>query len=96
MAVIAAVGADESVRSAKSATAVIPIVFTTGGDPISLGLVPSWNRPGGNVTGVTFLANMVATKQLGLLRDVEPKLATMGLLLSSNNSILATADEVSD
>jgi putative tryptophan/tyrosine transport system substrate-binding protein len=85
VAVIAAVGGDESVRSAKSATGVIPIVFTTGGDPINLGLVPSLNRPGGNVTGVTFLASMVATKQIGLLRDVQPKLGTMGLLLDSSN-----------
>jgi putative tryptophan/tyrosine transport system substrate-binding protein len=85
VAVIAAVGGDASVLSAKSATATVPIVFTTGGDPIDIGIVPSLSRPGGNVTGANFLGSVVATKEIGLLRDMVPKLATVGLLMTSSN-----------
>jgi putative ABC transport system substrate-binding protein len=87
VAVVAAVGGDTSVLSAKAATATIPIVFTTGGDPIELGIVPSLNRPGGNVTGATFLGALVGGKQIGLLRDMLPRLRTLGLLLSVTNSM---------
>jgi len=80
VAVIAAVGGDSSVRSAKAATTAIPIVFTTASDPVETGIVASLSRPGGNVTGVTFLGSLVAAKQIGLLRDMVPKLATVGLL----------------
>jgi putative tryptophan/tyrosine transport system substrate-binding protein len=82
VAVIAAVGGDSSVLSAKAATATIPIVFTTGGDPVESGFVASLSRPGGNVTGATFLGSMAATKQIGLLRDMVPKLETIGLLVA--------------
>ena len=82
VAVIAAVGGIDSVRSAKAATTTIPIVFTTGSDPVEAGIVASLNQPGGNVTGATFLGSLVATKQVGLLRDLLPKLATVGLLTS--------------
>jgi putative tryptophan/tyrosine transport system substrate-binding protein len=87
VAVIAAVGGDESVLSAKSATATVPIVFTTGGDPIDIGIVPSLSRPGGNITGATFLGGMVNTKEIGLLRDLVPKLARVGLLVASTNAM---------
>ena len=82
VAVIAAVGGDASVRSAKAATTTIPIVFTTASDPVEIGIVASLNRPGGNVTGVTFLGSLVAAKQVGLLRDIVPDLTTIGLLTS--------------
>jgi putative ABC transport system substrate-binding protein len=85
VAVIAAVGGDESMLSAKSVTATVPIVFTTGGDPIDIGIVPSLSRPGGNITGATFLGGMVNTKEIGLLRELVPKLATVGLLVASTN-----------
>ena len=87
VAVIAAVGGDSSALSAKAATATIPIVFTTGGDPVESGIVASLSRPGGNVTGATILGSMAATKQIGLLRDMVPRLETIGLLVTP----LATA-----
>jgi putative tryptophan/tyrosine transport system substrate-binding protein len=87
VAVLAAVGGDSTVRSAKAATATIPIVFTTAADPVEAGIVASLNRPGGNITGATFLGSLVAAKQIGLLRDVVPKLATIGLLLSPSISM---------
>jgi putative ABC transport system substrate-binding protein len=82
VAVIAAVGGDTSVHSAKAATTTIPIVFMTASDPVETGMVASLNRPGGNVTGATSLGSLVAAKQIGLLRDLVPKLATIGLLMS--------------
>src|SRR5262249_49214230 len=91
VAVIVAVAGDDSARSAKAATATIPIVFTTAGDPVETGLVPSLNRPGGNVTGATFLGSGTAAKQIGLLRDLVPRLATIGLLVSSLNAPTAAA-----
>jgi putative ABC transport system substrate-binding protein len=89
VAVIASVGGDRSVLSAKDATATIPIVFTTGGDPVQTGFVASINRPGGNITGATFWGSLVATKQIGLLRDIVPGLAKIGLLLNPANPMTA-------
>src|SRR5262245_52089519 len=91
VAVIVAIGGDNSVHSAKAATATIPIVFTSGGDPVGSGIVTSLSRPGGNVTGATFLGSMAAAKQIGLLRDLVPGLATIGLLVSSLNAPTAAA-----
>jgi putative tryptophan/tyrosine transport system substrate-binding protein len=90
VAALAAVGGDGAVRSAKAATATIPIVFTTAGDPVETGIVASLNQPGGNVTGATFLGSLVATKQIGLLRDVVPNLATIGLLTTRSISMAAS------
>jgi ABC-type uncharacterized transport system substrate-binding protein len=91
VAVIVAVGGDDSARSAKAATATVPIVFTTAGDPVETGLVASLSRPGGNVTGATFLGSVTAAKQIGLLRDLVPALATIGVLVSSLNAPTAAA-----
>jgi putative ABC transport system substrate-binding protein len=82
VAAIAAVGGDNSVRSAKAATTTIPIVFTTASDPVETGIVASLNRPGSNVTGATSVGSMVVTKQMGLLRDIVPKLTIVGLVAS--------------
>jgi ABC-type uncharacterized transport system substrate-binding protein len=94
VAVIAATGGEASGLAAKAATATIPIVFTMGGDPVKLGLVVSLNKPGGNVTGVTFIVGDIATKRLGLLRQLMPN-ATMIVMLV-NPSYPATSAEVRD
>src|SRR5262249_44318131 len=90
-AAIAAVGGTNSVLAAKAATATIPIVFTTGADPVETDIVASLSRPGGNVTGATFLGTMAGAKQIGLLRDMVPKLATIGFLVNPPSGASLTA-----
>ena len=80
--VLTAVGGDPSPRAAKRATSTIPIVFGIGGDPVRDGLVESFNRPGGNVTGVTLMTNLMESKRFGLLRDLVPDTQLVGVLLN--------------
>jgi putative tryptophan/tyrosine transport system substrate-binding protein len=83
--VILATGGSQSPLAAKAATSTIPIVFVFGGDPVRLGLVASLNRPGGNVTSVTFLTNSLSAKRIGLLRDLSAKAETVGFLVNPRN-----------
>ena len=75
--------------AAKAATATIPIVFVTAGDPVKLGLVAGLNRPGGNLTGVTTLSVEVAPKRLEALYEIIPTATTFALLISSSSPALA-------
>ena len=71
--------------AAKAATTTVPIVFRTGGDPIQLGLVTSLNRPGGNVTGVSFLTTATAAIRLQMLHEAVPSATVMGRLVNASN-----------
>jgi putative ABC transport system substrate-binding protein len=83
--VIAATGGTPVIRAAKAATETVPIVFTTGSDPVRLGLVTSLNRPGGNATGITFLASTLVSKQLEMLHETVPNARILGFLLNPTN-----------
>ncbi len=88
VAVIVAGGAPGSraVVAAQAATRTIPIVFTSGDDPVASGLVPQLNRPGGNTTGVTFFAAELGQKRLELLLQLVPSAVTVALLVNPENS----------
>src|SRR5262249_56088681 len=82
VAVLTTAGGEPSALAAKRATSTIPIVFGIGGDPVTLGLVESFSRPGGNATGVTLLTNLMEPKRLGLLRELVPGVPLIGVLLN--------------
>jgi putative ABC transport system substrate-binding protein len=85
IAVLAALGGSASALAAKTATAVVPVVFVSGGDPVELGLVASLNRPGGNVTGASTTTPELVGKQFALLRELLPKLDSLGFLVNETS-----------
>jgi putative tryptophan/tyrosine transport system substrate-binding protein len=86
--VIVTPGTTPASLAAKAATATIPIVFFTAGDPVALGLVKSLNEPGGNATGVTSLGSELLTKRFELMRALLPDVHVMCLLVNSSNPAL--------
>jgi putative ABC transport system substrate-binding protein len=94
VAVIVTSGSIAPAMAAKAATSTIPIVFHTGLDPVAAGLVSSLNRPGGNITGVTFLTEASTLKRLSLLRDLVPSANVIGLLVNRAEATDAVTKEL--
>ena len=92
VAVILMGGNTDSVRAMLAATQTIPIVFTTGTDPVAAGLVASLNRPGGNATGVTVVAGELGPKRLELLHEVVPGIKKIAVFVNPNNRLISEAD----
>jgi putative tryptophan/tyrosine transport system substrate-binding protein len=86
VAVLVAFGGVHTAVAAKGATATVPIVFANGSDPVKFGLVASLNRPGGNLTGVSFLTNQLEAKRLGLLHELVPHASTIAVLVNPANA----------
>jgi ABC-type uncharacterized transport system substrate-binding protein len=85
VAVVIALFSPTAAAAAKAVTSTTPIVFAIGADPVDLGLVSSLNRPGGNVTGVTFFINTLGAKRLELLRELVPSATVIGFLVNPRN-----------
>src|SRR5207248_8697585 len=86
VSVIVATGGNNPAIAAKAATSTIPIVFTSNDDPRKYGLVASLNRPGGNVTGVSWFSAELGPKRLALLHDLIPNAMTVAVLRNPNNA----------
>src|SRR6266850_1597942 len=85
VAAIAATGDVASARAAQLASNKVPVVFTIGGDPVRHGLVESINRPGRHVTGILFNPNVLGAKRVELLREIDPKVSRIALLMNPTN-----------
>jgi putative ABC transport system substrate-binding protein len=89
--ILVATGGSISIVKAKPVVpATMPIVFAMGGDPVKLGVVASLNRPGANITGVSFLVNGLAAKAVELLHELVPKVAVIGLLINPKDANAAS------
>src|SRR6476659_8800264 len=77
-------GGESAALAAKAATSTIPIAFIIGGDPVKLGLVATYNRPGANATGISILTSTLEPKRLELLRELVPQTSTIGAFLDPN------------
>jgi putative tryptophan/tyrosine transport system substrate-binding protein len=84
IAVLVAVGGEPAAVAARGATSRIPIVFAVGSDPVQLGFAASYNRPGGNMTGINILSSTLEPKRLGLLHELVPQAQTVAFLLDPN------------
>jgi putative ABC transport system substrate-binding protein len=82
--VLVTAGGEPAALAAKAATSIIPIVFVIGGDPVKVGLVASYNRPGGNATGTSILTSTLEPKRLGVLHELVPQATTIAVLLNPN------------
>jgi putative tryptophan/tyrosine transport system substrate-binding protein len=85
VAVLAALGGVQTALAAKPASATIPVIFANGSDPVHFGLVEGLNRPGGNMTGVSFFTATLEAKRLGLLFELVPAAHTFGILINPTN-----------
>ena len=83
VAILVATGGESAALAAKAATSTIPIVFAMG-DPVKAGLAASYNRPGGNATGINILSDRIEPKRIGLLHELVPQAATIGFLVDPN------------
>jgi putative ABC transport system substrate-binding protein len=92
VAVIVTTGGVQAALASKAATATIPVVFSTGGDAVKEGLVHSLSRPGGNLTGVTTSFVEAAPKRLGLLREIVPRAAAIGVLVNPSDPVTASVE----
>jgi putative ABC transport system substrate-binding protein len=96
VAVLVASGSVSAILAAKAATMTIPIVFGVGADPLKLGLVPSLDHPGGNITGVTSMTVDIESKRLGLLRDLLPRATRVAVLVDPNDDATVIKSMIAD
>jgi len=93
LAVLVATGGEPSALAAKAASSTIPIIFTIGSDPVQAGLVASYNRPRGNITGINILTTTLESKRVGLLHELTPTAEAMAFLVNPNNPLAENQSE---
>jgi putative tryptophan/tyrosine transport system substrate-binding protein len=94
VAVITTPLSTQATLAAKAATATIPIVFGSGGDPVALGLITSFSQPGGNITGVAFMTGQLGAKRIGVLHELLPSATQLAVLGNAHNAL--TEETVKD